>query len=163
MGWGKGKISSCSWWNGIGVESHKSTELEGGVSLTLPMEVCTYVISQLEERLSLVQVIRLKFEDVSLEASQQAPDLKTAKKCVAQVQELVFQELSKAISERLISSVNYLRESVVGTLQRCLEKLEDSVQSECEAERMWMERDVCGADGEGCVWCGLGVYVWYGR
>ncbi len=74
-----------------------------------------------------LQVVQLKFEDVSLEASQQAPDLKTAKRCVAQVQELVFQELSRAISERLISSVNYLRESVVGTLQRCLERLEDSL------------------------------------
>ncbi len=74
-----------------------------------------------------LQVVQLKFEDVSLEASQQAPDLKTAKRCVAQVQELVFQKLSHAISEKLISSVNYLRESVVGTLKRCLERLEDSL------------------------------------
>ncbi len=73
------------------------------------------------------QVVQLKFEHVSLEASQQAPDLKTAKKCVVQLQELVFLELSKAISDRLISSVNYLRESVVGTLKRCLERLEESV------------------------------------
>ena len=86
----------------------------------------------------LFQVVMLKFEDVSLEASQQAPDIKTAKRCVAQVQELVFQELSRAISERLISSVNYLRESVVGTLQRCLERLEDSLL------------------GEWCVACGCG-------
>jgi len=78
----------------------------------------------------LPQVVVLKFEDVSLEASQQAPDIKTAKRCVAQVQELVFQGLSKAISDRLISSVNYLRESVVGTLQRCLERLEDSLLGE---------------------------------
>lgn len=79
-------------------------------------------------------MVQLIFEDVSLEASQQAPDLKTAKKCVAQVQELVFQELSKAISDRLISSVNYLRESVVGTLRRCLERLEDSVHGDSESE-----------------------------
>ena len=69
---------------------------------------------------------------MSLEASQQASDLKSAKKCVAQVNELVFQELSKAISERLISSVNYLRESVVGTLQRCLSRLEESVHGKSE-------------------------------
>ena len=75
----------------------------------------------------LLQVVQLQFEDVSLEASQQAPDVKTAKRCLAQVQELVFQELSRAISDRLIASVNYLRESVVGTLQRCLERLEDSL------------------------------------
>ena len=56
----------------------------------------------------------------------QAPDVKTARKCIQQIQELVFHELSKQISDRLINSVNYLRESVVGTLRRCLEKLEGS-------------------------------------
>lgn len=76
------------------------------------------------------QVIRVEFEDSSLDASYQAPDQKTAKKCVVQIQELVFRELSQQISEKLISSVDYLRESVVGTLRRCLEKLEDSVSGD---------------------------------
>lgn len=43
---------------------------------------------------------------------------------------MVFRELSKQISDRLVSSVNLLRESVVGTLQRCLEKLEESATGE---------------------------------
>ena len=47
-----------------------------------------------------------------------------------QIQELVFKELSRQISDKLISSVDYLRESVVGTLRRCLEKLEDSVSGD---------------------------------
>ena len=47
-----------------------------------------------------------------------------------QIQELVFRELSRQISDKLISSVDYLRESVVGTLRRCLEKLEDSVSGD---------------------------------
>ena len=42
----------------------------------------------------------------------------------------MFKELSKQISDKLISSVDYLRESVVGTLRRCLEKLEDSVSGD---------------------------------
>ncbi len=73
------------------------------------------------------QVVELEFDD--LQSSMQAPDIKTAKKYVLQIQELVFKELSKQISDRLVSSVNLLRESVVGTLQRCLERLEDSPTS----------------------------------
>lgn len=79
-------------------------------------------IDEATERL-VQQVAELEFDD--LQSSMQAPDLKTAKKYCFQIQELVFKELSKQISDRLIGSVNYLRESVVGTLQRCLEKLED--------------------------------------
>ena len=76
------------------------------------------------------QVAELEFDDVSLETSLPA-DSKAAKKCEKQIQELVFRELSKHISDRLVSSVNYLRESVVGTLQRCLERLEESSIGEC--------------------------------
>ncbi|CAI8045173.1 Dual serine/threonine and tyrosine protein kinase [Geodia barretti] len=76
------------------------------------------------------QVVQLEFDDSSLDSSYQAPDQKTAKKCVIQIQELVFKELSRQISDKLISSVDYLRESVVGTLRRCLEKLEDSVSGD---------------------------------
>ena len=42
----------------------------------------------------------------------------------------MFKELSRQISDKLISSVDYLRESVVGTLRRCLERLEDSVSGD---------------------------------
>ena len=76
------------------------------------------------------QVIQLHFEEIGLDASLQAPDTKTAKKCVQQLQDLVFRELSRQISERLVSSVNYLRESVVGTLKRCLERLEEKASGE---------------------------------
>ena len=76
------------------------------------------------------QVIQLHFEEIGLDASLQAPDTKTAKKCVQQLQDLVFRELSRQISERLVNSVNYLRESVVGTLKRCLERLEEKASGE---------------------------------
>ena len=72
------------------------------------------------------EVTQLDFQDMELNESMQAPDLKTAKACMQQIQEVVFRELSRHISERLVNSVNYLRESVVGTLQRCLERLEGS-------------------------------------
>ena len=72
------------------------------------------------------EVKQLDFQEMELNESMQAPDLKTAKACMQQIQEVVFRELSRHISERLVNSVNYLRESVVGTLQRCLERLEGS-------------------------------------
>jgi len=81
------------------------------------------------------QVIQLHFEDVGLlDASLQAPDSKTAKRCVQELQDLVFKELSRQISDRLVNSVNYLRESVVGTLRRCLEKLEERASGEVSGE-----------------------------
>ena len=80
------------------------------------------------------QVIQLEFDGLSLDSSLQAPDLKTARKCTQQIQELVFRELSKQISDRLINSVNYLRESVVGTLKRCLERLEEGASGEVSGE-----------------------------
>ena len=76
------------------------------------------------------EICQMNFEGVELDSSMQVPDTKSAKKCVHQIQEVVFRELSRQISDRLVSSVNLLRESVVGTLQRCLEKLEESATVE---------------------------------
>ena len=76
------------------------------------------------------EICQMNFDGVELDSSMQVPDTKSAKKCVHQIQEVVFRELSKQISDRLVSSVNLLRESVVGTLQRCLEKLEESATVE---------------------------------
>ena len=76
------------------------------------------------------EICQMNFEGVELDSSMQVPDTKSAKKCVHQIQEVVYRELSKQISDRLVSSVNLLRESVVGTLQRCLEKLEESATVE---------------------------------
>ncbi len=69
------------------------------------------------------EVLEMEFEELDLTESLQSSQ-KTAKACQQQIQEVVFRELSKQISEKLVNSVNYLRESVIGTLQRCLERLE---------------------------------------
>ena len=58
----------------------------------------------------------------------------------------MFRELSRQISDKLIGSVDYLRESVVGTLRRCLGKLEDSVSGDLSQETSQVE---CG--GRVCV------------
>lgn len=46
--------------------------------------------------------------------------------CIRQIQELIISQLNQAVANKLISSVDYLRESFVGTLERCLQSLEKS-------------------------------------
>lgn len=46
--------------------------------------------------------------------------------CMRQIQELIISRLNQAVANKLISSVDYLRESFVGTLERCLQSLEKS-------------------------------------
>lgn len=49
--------------------------------------------------------------------------------CNHQIQEMVFARLNGAVAEQLISSMNVMRESVIGTLSRCLDSLEDDLMS----------------------------------
>jgi len=51
---------------------------------------------------------------------------KDIKCCIKQIQELIISRLNQAVANKLISSVDYLRESFVGTLERCLKSLEES-------------------------------------
>lgn len=51
---------------------------------------------------------------------------KEIKSCIHQIQDLIVVRLNKAVANKLISSVDYLRESFVGTLERCLSSLEKS-------------------------------------
>ncbi|CAN0066063.1 unnamed protein product [Lampetra planeri] len=47
-------------------------------------------------------------------------------RCSKHIQELVLNRLKEAVASKLIASVDYLRESFVGTLARCLDSLEKS-------------------------------------
>lgn len=49
---------------------------------------------------------------------------KDIKMCIDQIQDLIVNELNQAVANKLTSSVEYLRESCVGTLERCLASLE---------------------------------------
>ncbi|MEQ2209639.1 hypothetical protein XENOCAPTIV_001886, partial [Xenoophorus captivus] len=51
---------------------------------------------------------------------------KEIKSCIHLIQELIVVRLNQAVANKLISSVDYLRESFVGTLERCLNSLEKS-------------------------------------
>ena len=70
------------------------------------------------------EAAHLQFVNVELTESCELMDLDDLEKCTLQVQELVLGRLNQAVAGKLISSVEYLKESFVGTLTRCLHNLE---------------------------------------
>lgn len=76
------------------------------------------------------EVIALELEGVNLEESGAASDAKAMRQCLSMIQDHIFKQLSYHISSRLVSSVNYLRESVIGTLKRVIEGLEEGATNE---------------------------------
>lgn len=63
---------------------------------------------------------------VSLEESGEVYSSTQLQICAAEIQDLVLGALNSAIATKLIGSVDYLRESFLGTLERCLASLEQS-------------------------------------
>ena len=105
----------------INLASKKQSEIK---------ELIHQVIADVTDQI-IQEICQTNFKGVmELDSSMQVSDTKSAKKYVHQIQEVVFRELSKQISDQLVSSVNLLRESVMETLQRCLEKLEERVSGE---------------------------------
>ncbi len=74
------------------------------------------------------EIIDMELEGVNLEESGAASDAKTLRHCITLIQDHIFRKLSNDISSRLVSSVNYLRESVIGTLKRVVEGLEETTE-----------------------------------
>ena len=75
---------------------------------------------------------------------------KDIKSCIHQIQELIVKGLNQAVANKLISSVDYLRESFVGTLERCLSSLEKSNMDSSvhnvtsnHLKQVWGEECVC--------------------
>lgn len=64
--------------------------------------------------------------DVIVPENGEAVGTREIKCCIRQIQELIISRLNQAVANKLISSVDYLRESFVGTLERCLQSLEKS-------------------------------------
>ena len=76
---------------------------------------------------------KLEFQDVHLPPDGFVNDVKIIRPCVIQLQDHVFHQLNKIVSEKLLKSVSLLRESVLGTVTRCLETLENSADHESYA------------------------------
>ena len=67
-----------------------------------------------------------RFPDIIVTTSGEPVTSKEIKTCIQEIQELIVGRLNQAVANKLISSVDYLRESFVGTLERCLSSLEKS-------------------------------------
>ena len=117
----------------IDLASRKQSEIKELVNQAIT-EVADSIIQE---------VLELDFEDMELSESMNSSTQKTVKASQQQIQEVVFRELSKHISDKLVNSVNYLRESVIGTLQRCLERLEGGPSAAGTGESF-------GEGGSGC-------------
>uniref|UniRef100_A0A8C2W106 Dual serine/threonine and tyrosine protein kinase n=1 Tax=Chinchilla lanigera TaxID=34839 RepID=A0A8C2W106_CHILA len=68
----------------------------------------------------------MEFKDVIIPQNGEPVGTREIKCCIRQIQELIISRLNQAVANKLISSVDYLRESFVGTLERCLQSLEKS-------------------------------------
>ncbi|KAJ8360706.1 hypothetical protein SKAU_G00172310 [Synaphobranchus kaupii] len=88
-------------------------------------EMIVETLSGMKEQL-LEDAANLQFTDIIVTPNGEPVTSKDIKSCIHQIQELIVVRLNQAVANKLISSVDYLRESFVGTLERCLNSLEKS-------------------------------------
>ncbi|CAF88742.1 unnamed protein product, partial [Tetraodon nigroviridis] len=82
-------------------------------------------LGSMKEQL-LEDAANLEFTDIIVTTNGDPVTSKEIKSCIQQIQDLIVVRLNQAVANKLISSVDYLRESFVGTLERCLSSLEKS-------------------------------------
>uniref|UniRef100_A0A672LEP1 Dual serine/threonine and tyrosine protein kinase n=1 Tax=Sinocyclocheilus grahami TaxID=75366 RepID=A0A672LEP1_SINGR len=80
-------------------------------------------LSGMKEQL-LEDAANLHFTDIIMSSNGESVSSKDIKMCISQIQDLIVVQLNQAVANKLTSSVDYLRESFVGTLERCLGSLE---------------------------------------
>uniref|UniRef100_A0A7N8XFD8 Dual serine/threonine and tyrosine protein kinase n=1 Tax=Mastacembelus armatus TaxID=205130 RepID=A0A7N8XFD8_9TELE len=88
-------------------------------------EMIVETLSSMKDQL-LEDAANLEFTDIIVTTNGEPVTSKEIKSCIHQIQELIVVRLNQAVANKLISSVDYLRESFVGTLERCLNSLEKS-------------------------------------
>ena len=108
----------------IELASRKQSEIKEIVGTTIQTSVDDIV----------KEIVDMELEGINLEESGAASDAKTLRQCISLIQDHIFRKLSNDISARLVSSVNYLRESVIGTLKRVIEGLEETTEEPMEGE-----------------------------
>ncbi|XP_025061236.1 dual serine/threonine and tyrosine protein kinase isoform X2 [Alligator sinensis] len=82
-------------------------------------------LNNMKEEL-LEDAANMEFKDIIIPENGEPVSSKDIKCCIKQIQELIISRLNQEVANKLISSVDYLRESFVGTLERCLRSLEKS-------------------------------------
>eukprot|EP00117_Sycon_ciliatum_P045951 scpid74152/ scgid32972/ Dual serine/threonine and tyrosine protein kinase; Dusty protein kinase; Receptor-interacting serine/threonine-protein kinase 5 len=71
-----------------------------------------------------------EFTGVDIPADCVVRDSKTLRICHSQIKAFVFEKLSSYVATQISSSVNGLKESLLGTLKRCLQSLEEHIMSD---------------------------------
>ncbi|XP_064255187.1 dual serine/threonine and tyrosine protein kinase isoform X2 [Passer domesticus] len=100
----------------MGIANRKQEEMK---------EMIVDTLGSMKEEL-LEDAASMEFRDIIIPESGEPVSSKDIKRCIQQIQELIISRLNQAVANKLISSVDYLRESFVGTLERCLKSLEES-------------------------------------
>ncbi|KAK2906493.1 hypothetical protein Q8A67_005478 [Cirrhinus molitorella] len=93
-------------------------------------EMIVETLSSMKEQL-LEDAAKLHFTDIIISSNGEPVSSKDIKMCISQIQDLIVVQLNQAVANKLTSSVDYLRESFVGTLERCLGSLEKSTPEPC--------------------------------
>lgn len=86
--------------------------------------ICPYCLHV--PHVNMTNGVLLRQIDIIVTTNGEPVTSKEIKSCINQIQELIVASLNQAVANKLISSVDYLRESFVGTLERCLNSLEKS-------------------------------------
>ena len=76
----------------------------------------------------------MEFVDIELTDNDELVNSSDVTKCTYQLQDLLLKQLNKSLALKLISSVRCLKESFLGTLQRCIESLESYDKEEKSKE-----------------------------
>lgn len=100
----------------MGIANRKQEEMKDMIVETL---------GNMKEEL-LEDAANMDFRDIIIPENGEPVSSRDIKRCIKQIQELIISRLNQAVANKLISSVDYLRESFVGTLERCLKSLEES-------------------------------------
>jgi len=78
-----------------------------------------------------------EFENVRLSDSGRLADIRQVRRCNDQLERLVLEKLNNIVAKKLVDSANCLQQSMIGTLSRCLARLEETQedQSNCQARQ----------------------------
>ncbi|NWH90452.1 DUSTY kinase, partial [Aegithalos caudatus] len=115
----------------MGIANRKQEEMR---------EMIVDTLGSMKEEL-LEDAASMEFRDIIIPENGEPVSSKDIKRCIQQIQELIISRLNQAVANKLISSVDYLRESFVGTLERCLRSLEESWEGSVLPARGDRDRD----------------------
>ena len=104
--------------------SRKQEEIKSEIRQTIQ-----YLTPKLVE-----EAAAMEFVDVQLTDSDELVNSSDVTKCTYQLQDLLLKQLNKSLALKLMSSVRCLKESFLGTLQRCIESLESYDKEEKSKE-----------------------------